>query len=85
MSPEATDTDVRGQILDGKALAARLREELGARIAAGLAEGRPRPGLATVLVGEDPHGVANRTAAQEILCEIEEELTLLVFFASGGA
>ncbi len=41
-------------ILDGKALAARIREELRIRVAAGLDEGRPRPGLATVLVGEDP-------------------------------
>lgn len=30
-------------------------------------------GPALVLVGEDPHGVANRTAAQETLCEIEDE------------
>ena len=30
-------------------------------------------GPVVILVGEDPHGVANRTAAQEILCEIEDE------------
>lgn len=39
--------------LDGKALAARVRTELRDRIAAGVAEGRARPGLATVIVGED--------------------------------
>ena len=42
------------QILDGKALAARVRQELRDQIDAGLAAGRARPGLATVIVGEDP-------------------------------
>lgn len=42
------------QILDGKALAARVRAELKEQIEAGVAAGRPRPGLATVIVGEDP-------------------------------
>jgi methylenetetrahydrofolate dehydrogenase (NADP+)/methenyltetrahydrofolate cyclohydrolase len=42
------------QILDGKALAARVRAELGAQISAGVAAGKPVPGLATVIVGEDP-------------------------------
>ena len=42
------------QILDGKALAARVRQELRDQIDAGMAAGRARPGLATVIVGEDP-------------------------------
>lgn len=42
------------QILDGKALAARVRAELKRQIAAGVAAGQARPGLATVIVGEDP-------------------------------
>ncbi len=42
------------QILDGKALAARVRAELGTQISAGVAAGKPVPGLATVIVGEDP-------------------------------
>jgi len=41
------------QILDGKALAARVRAELKEQIAAGVAAGQARPGLATVIVGED--------------------------------
>jgi 5,10-methylene-tetrahydrofolate dehydrogenase/methenyl tetrahydrofolate cyclohydrolase len=41
------------KILDGKALAAKLRAELGALVAARAAAGKPQPGLATVLVGED--------------------------------
>jgi methylenetetrahydrofolate dehydrogenase (NADP+) / methenyltetrahydrofolate cyclohydrolase len=47
-------TTSAAQILDGKALAARVRSELGRQISAGLAAGKPRPGLATVIVGEDP-------------------------------
>jgi methylenetetrahydrofolate dehydrogenase (NADP+)/methenyltetrahydrofolate cyclohydrolase len=38
------------RVLDGKAVAARVRE----RVAAGVAELRRRPGLATVLTGDDP-------------------------------
>ncbi len=41
------------QILDGKALAARVTDELRARVAACIAAGRAAPGLAVVLVGED--------------------------------
>jgi methylenetetrahydrofolate dehydrogenase (NADP+)/methenyltetrahydrofolate cyclohydrolase len=41
------------QLIDGKALAARLRAELVARIGALRAAGHP-PGLAVLLVGDDP-------------------------------
>jgi methylenetetrahydrofolate dehydrogenase (NADP+) / methenyltetrahydrofolate cyclohydrolase len=41
-------------IIDGKAVAARVRAEVAARVAELVAEGRPAPGLAVVLVGEDP-------------------------------
>ncbi len=41
------------QILDGKTLAARVTDELRARVAACIAAGRAAPGLAVVLVGED--------------------------------
>ena len=41
-------------ILDGKALAARIRAGIAAEVAAGTAQGSPQPGLATVLVGDDP-------------------------------
>ncbi len=42
------------QILDGKALAAELREDVKARVSALLAAGKRPPGLAVVLLGEDP-------------------------------
>lgn len=41
------------QILDGSKLAASLRAELTARVAARVQAGKSQPGLATVLVGED--------------------------------
>jgi methylenetetrahydrofolate dehydrogenase (NADP+)/methenyltetrahydrofolate cyclohydrolase len=41
-------------IIDGKAVAARVRAEVAAKVAELVREGRPAPGLAVVLVGEDP-------------------------------
>lgn len=40
--------------MDGKALAAKVRAEVTDKVAVRLAAGRSQPGLATVLVGEDP-------------------------------
>jgi methylenetetrahydrofolate dehydrogenase (NADP+)/methenyltetrahydrofolate cyclohydrolase len=42
------------KILDGKALAGRIRAEAATKVATRVAKGRPQPGLATVIVGEDP-------------------------------
>jgi methylenetetrahydrofolate dehydrogenase (NADP+)/methenyltetrahydrofolate cyclohydrolase len=41
------------RILDGKARAARLTEEVGAAVAVRIATGRTQPGLAVVLVGDN--------------------------------
>ena len=41
------------RILDGKALAAKVTDEVRAAVAARVARGRPAPGLAVVLVGEN--------------------------------
>lgn len=41
-------------LIDGKALAAQMREEVKQAIDKRIAEGKARPGLATVLVGENP-------------------------------
>jgi methylenetetrahydrofolate dehydrogenase (NADP+)/methenyltetrahydrofolate cyclohydrolase len=41
-------------LIDGKAIAAALRAEIAARVAAHTARGARQPGLAVVLVGEDP-------------------------------
>jgi methylenetetrahydrofolate dehydrogenase (NADP+)/methenyltetrahydrofolate cyclohydrolase len=42
------------QIIDGKAVAARVRENVARDVEAFVAGGGRRPGLATILVGEDP-------------------------------
>jgi len=42
------------KIIDGKAIAAELREEVTKGVAKLVADGGPRPGLATVLVGDNP-------------------------------
>jgi methylenetetrahydrofolate dehydrogenase (NADP+) / methenyltetrahydrofolate cyclohydrolase len=41
-------------LIDGKAVAAELRAALGLRVAAHIAAGKRAPGLAVVLVGDDP-------------------------------
>ncbi|HEY1378854.1 MAG TPA: bifunctional methylenetetrahydrofolate dehydrogenase/methenyltetrahydrofolate cyclohydrolase FolD [Gemmataceae bacterium] len=42
------------RLLDGKALAKTMQAEIAAAVGERVAAGRPRPGLATVLVGDDP-------------------------------
>jgi methylenetetrahydrofolate dehydrogenase (NADP+) / methenyltetrahydrofolate cyclohydrolase len=42
------------QIIDGKAIAASVRQEIASQVEAMVSAGKPKPGLATVLVGEDP-------------------------------
>jgi methylenetetrahydrofolate dehydrogenase (NADP+)/methenyltetrahydrofolate cyclohydrolase len=54
------------ELIDGKAIAQAVRTEIRAQIEAWVGEGRPRPGLATVLVGDDPASavyVANKQRA----------------------
>src|SRR5512135_181788 len=43
-----------GKIIDGNAIAEQLRAEVGAEVKARLEAGKSRPGLATVLVGDNP-------------------------------
>jgi methylenetetrahydrofolate dehydrogenase (NADP+)/methenyltetrahydrofolate cyclohydrolase len=45
-------TDVRSQIVDGSAVARRVREEVARGAALVAASGQP-PGLATLLIGDD--------------------------------
>ena len=42
------------RILDGKRIAQELLDHIGRRVARRVADGRPAPGLAVVMVGEDP-------------------------------
>jgi methylenetetrahydrofolate dehydrogenase (NADP+)/methenyltetrahydrofolate cyclohydrolase len=43
-----------GAIIDGKAIAAQVRADVAGRVARRVRDGRAAPGLAVVLVGEDP-------------------------------
>jgi methylenetetrahydrofolate dehydrogenase (NADP+)/methenyltetrahydrofolate cyclohydrolase len=57
---------VSARRLDGAALARTLRAEVAAEVESLVADGRPRPGLDVVLVGEDPASsvyVANKSKA----------------------
>jgi methylenetetrahydrofolate dehydrogenase (NADP+)/methenyltetrahydrofolate cyclohydrolase len=46
--------DVSAEIIDGKAIAAKVRQEVARDVAAFTERTGRRPGLATILVGEDP-------------------------------
>jgi len=66
MVPEGTQVGAR--IIDGKAIAAEVREQVRAEVAGLVDAGARAPGLATVLVGEDPASeiyVANKHKACE--------------------
>ena len=41
-------------IIDGRAIAEQVRAEVAREVAGWVADGHPPPGLATVLVGDDP-------------------------------
>lgn len=49
-----TTSSSSAQILDGKALSIQVLDELQATVSARAVAGKPQPGLATILVGEDP-------------------------------
>ncbi|MCL5043112.1 MAG: bifunctional methylenetetrahydrofolate dehydrogenase/methenyltetrahydrofolate cyclohydrolase FolD [Gammaproteobacteria bacterium] len=51
---ELAEPQVTARLLDGRALAAQLRSELAARIRQRQAAGLAPPGLAVILVGDDP-------------------------------
>ena len=80
------------QIIDGKACAQRIRDQIREKVAARTAQGLRAPGLAVILVGEDPasrvYVGSKRRACQEVgfiskSCNLpedvtEEELLLLI-------
>jgi len=45
---------VTARVLDGKALSARIIADIGVKVAARVSAGKPRPSLATVLIGDNP-------------------------------
>jgi methylenetetrahydrofolate dehydrogenase (NADP+)/methenyltetrahydrofolate cyclohydrolase len=58
------------QLIDGKAVAQQVRAEVRQRIEAWLAGGGERPGLATVLVGDDPGSAVYVSGKQKACAEV---------------
>jgi len=56
-------------IIDGKAIAHRVREEVREQVAAWVKDGGRRPGLATVLVGDDPAAAVYVASKQRACAE----------------
>jgi methylenetetrahydrofolate dehydrogenase (NADP+) / methenyltetrahydrofolate cyclohydrolase len=54
LNPNPTLLPMTARIIDGKACASRLIEGIAARIVARIASGLPQPGLAAILIGENP-------------------------------
>jgi len=61
---------VNAEIIDGKAIAARVRGEVRAAIDTWCAQGGQRPGLATVLVGEDAASAVYVAGKQRACAEV---------------
>lgn len=58
------------QIIDGKAIAAQVREQVGQEVAEMIKAGIPQPGLATVLVGENPASKVYVSSKQKACAEL---------------
>ncbi len=58
------------QIVDGKALAAKICQSLAEDVRAMLAHGRPEPGLATILVGNNPASHIYVSAKQKACAQV---------------
>jgi len=58
------------ELLDGKVIAAEVREAVAAEVAAMIAAGKPKPGLATVLVGDNPASQVYVNSKQKACAEV---------------
>jgi len=58
------------QIIDGKAIAQSVREQVAVEVARRTAAGKPQPTLATVLVGERPDSAAYVASKQKACAEL---------------
>jgi 5,10-methylene-tetrahydrofolate dehydrogenase/methenyl tetrahydrofolate cyclohydrolase len=54
---------VSATVIDGKAIAQQVRDEVRKEVAAWIASGARAPGLATVLVGDDPASASGSRAS----------------------
>ncbi len=62
------------KIIDGKAMAEQIRQEVATEVAERVAAGKPRPGLATVLVGDNPGSQSYVRSKQKTAQELGVEL-----------
>ncbi len=58
------------KVIDGKIIGEQIRAEVGAEIAERVKAGKPRPGLATVLVGENPASQVYVRSKQKACAEV---------------
>ena len=61
------------QLIDGKIIGEQVRQSVAAEVAKMVAEGRPAPGLATVLVGENPASQAYVGSKQKACAQLGME------------
>src|SRR5690348_14157993 len=61
------------QLIDGKAIAQKIRDEVAAGVAQRVAAGKSRPGLATVLVGDRADSAAYVASKQKACQELGME------------
>jgi methylenetetrahydrofolate dehydrogenase (NADP+)/methenyltetrahydrofolate cyclohydrolase len=65
-----TELVMTARIIDGKAVAAELRAQIGREVAALKAAGKPAPGLHVVLVGDDPASRVYVASKEKLATEI---------------
>ena len=58
------------EIIDGKAIAEKIRGEVAAQVSRRMQEGEPPPGLATVLVGDNPASLSHVRGKQKACREV---------------
>jgi len=80
---------VSAQIIDGKAIAARVRAEVAGQVAAFSQRTGTVPGLATVLVGDDPasavYVAGKQRASEEVgMRGVDRRLPATAAVRSGG-
>ncbi len=61
------------QLIDGKLIAQKVREEVAVEVSRRTAAGKPKPGLATVLVGDRPDSLSYVTSKQKACQELGME------------
>jgi 5,10-methylene-tetrahydrofolate dehydrogenase/methenyl tetrahydrofolate cyclohydrolase len=64
------DHQMSAQIIDGKAIAQKVREDVAVEVARRTAAGKPQPTLATVLVGDRPDSAAYVASKQKACAEL---------------